>query len=170
MKNTLPLQHAGLSVAAFQRRGSRRRQSAQVSDQRKSAPPHVGGYVMRFALAGMLLLTPLLRAATIIKADNDDALNLNTSWVGSVPPTINDVARFDSTLTAAHFPDLGNNTNWLGIIVANPSGAVTFTNLSGSTLTLGPSGIDMSSATADLSFQCGLTLSGGEKWNVAAAR
>jgi autotransporter-associated beta strand protein len=137
---------------------------------RRAGQRHTVSTLARLTLAGLLLLTPALRAATIIKADNDDALNLNTSWVGGVPPTIGDIAKFDSTLTLAHFPDLGANTNWLGIVVANPGGSVTVTNLSGSTLTLGPSGIDMSSATVNLTLQCGITLSGGEKWNVAVSR
>jgi autotransporter-associated beta strand protein len=170
MQNSLPLSLARPPVAAFHRPRSRRRQSALVSDRRKSTPTDIGGYTLSLAVAGLLLLTPHLRAATIVKANNDDALNLNTSWVGGTTPTVDDIAQFDNTLTAARFPDLGANTNWLGIKLNNPNGAVTITNLSFSTLTLLSSGIDMSSATKDLTVLCGLKLGAGQSWNVASDR
>jgi autotransporter-associated beta strand protein len=124
----------------------------------------------RLTVAGLLLLTPQLRGATIIKANDDDALNLNTSWVGGVSPTVDDVARFDSTLTVARSPNLGATTNWLGIKVTNPSGLVTIGNSPASTLTLLNSGIDMSSATANLTLQCSVNVGAGESWNVASGR
>src|SRR5438105_1437070 len=138
MKNTLPLPHAGSPVAART--------------------------LVRLVVAGLLLVTPLLRAATIIKANNDDALNLNTSWVGGGVPTVDDVAQFDSTLTLAHSPNLGANTNWLGIKLTNPNGTVTIGNSPAATLTLLSSGIDMSGATANLMLQCGVNVGAGQTW------
>src|SRR5215471_4407427 len=109
MKKSLPLRHADPVIART--------------------------FVGLFAI-GLLLAPPFLRAATVIKANNDDALNLNTSWIGGVVPTLDDIVRFDSTLTSAHSPNLGANTNWLGIKLTNPSGLVTIGNSPASTLTL----------------------------------
>ena len=91
-------------------------------------------------------------AAPITKDNNTTALNVGTSWVGGATPTSSDVARWDSTVTGANTVELGSTTNWSGIEILNPGGPVAIISSVGATLNLGASGIDMSSATADLTI------------------
>src|ERR1043165_10205072 len=97
---------------------------------KNSLSPYAGSHlavwmlVERFAIAGLLLLAPTLRGGTVIKANNNDDLNLSTSWVGGAAPTIDDLAQFDSTLTSARSPNLAANTNGLGIKLTSPRGTV----------------------------------------------
>jgi autotransporter-associated beta strand protein len=118
-------------------------------------------------LASLLLLAGAAcsHAATIIKTNNTDNLNLPTSWVGGVVPGPLDLAKWDSTVTSANSVALGADTIWSGIIITNPGGPVTIT--AGNTLTLGTNGIDMSSASTNLTLSSGLTLGPGtQKWIV----
>src|SRR5439155_11023338 len=104
-----------------------------------------------------------LAAATISKADNLDALNLGTSWVGGQAPGSSDTALFDSTLSSANTSlTLGADLSWLGLQLTSPGAPVTING--GNTLTLGASGIDMSSASQSLSLGCGVTLGTGQTW------
>ncbi len=111
-----------------------------------------------------LLVGRLAPAADVIKADNADALNVTTSWTGGAVPTAADVGVWDNTVTGANSVALGGNLSWQGIRIADPGGAVTIT--SGSTLTLGTAGIDMSAATQDLSIASGVTLGADQSWTV----
>ena len=136
-----------------------------------------GASTRYFGIFGILRLFALialipggLRAATILK--NDTALNLNlaTSWVTNGPPGAADVARFDSNVTASvTSAALGANLSWDGIQLVNP-GAATFAINVGSILTLGLSGIDMSTATKALTLNCDVTLGATQTWNVATSR
>ena len=122
---------------------------------------------IKISLTGLAVLASAacLDAATIIKTNNTDNLNLTTSWVGGVVPGPLDVAKWDSTVAGANSVALGANTSWGGIIITNPGGPVAIT--AGNTLTLGPSGIDMSRASQNLTISSGLTLgSGTQRWNV----
>ena len=117
--------------------------------------------------ASWLAIFPLAAvgtAATIDKTNNTDGLNLGSSWVGATVPGSSDVARWSSVVAGANTVSLGADTNWLGIKVTNPGGAVTVN--SGNTLTLGGSGIDMSAATTNLTLNCGLTLLSNQAWNL----
>ncbi|HVM46534.1 MAG TPA: autotransporter-associated beta strand repeat-containing protein [Candidatus Acidoferrum sp.] len=132
--------------------------------------------ILRTTLSLLCLLllagAGMVRAADVIKADNSNALNLGTSWVSGAPPAAADVAVWDSTVTAANTVSLGASTNWYGIRVANPGGAVTILTNTPQTLTLGLGGIDLSAATQDLSLSNAVTIGPGglQKWNVAAGR
>src|SRR5215831_7047339 len=122
---------------------------------------------IQISLAFLLLLAGAARsqAATIIKTNNTDNLNLTTSWVGGVVPGPLDIARWDSTVTSANSVALGADTTWTGILITNPGGPVTIT--AGNTLTLGTNGIDMSGASQNLTLSSGLTLGpGSQRWIV----
>ena len=129
-----------------------------------------------------VLLTPAVEAATRTKANNNTNLNVAGSW--DALPGVNDIARWNSTVTAATagspFP-LGGDVSWLGIQIVNPGAAVTITGAQ--TITLGgpgvnassyPSGasIDMSTATQDLTISANLRLlaNSGQIWNVQTGR
>jgi hypothetical protein len=61
-------------------------------------------------------------AQDIIKANNTDALNATTSWVGGSVPGSGNVAVWDSTVIAANTTSLGANQSWQGIRIANLTG------------------------------------------------
>ena len=130
-------------------------------------------HVLTVASAAVLA-SGSVQAANIYKADNSDALNLTTSWTGSVVPTASDVAVWDSTVTSNNTTNtLGASTSWAGIQLLNPAAALTvITNTGGNTLTLGAAGIDMSSATVDLTMSNNLTLAANtvQSWNVPSGR
>jgi autotransporter-associated beta strand protein len=90
--------------------------------------------------------------ADVFKANNTDALNLGSSWVGGVVPTSGDIAVWDSTVTTANTVSMGGSLDFGGIRIINPGGAVTINGSAGQVLTLGPGGIEASS---------GLTINSG---------
>ncbi len=106
---------------------------------------------------------------SVTKADNQDALNQGSSWVGGTVPAASDTAVWNSTVTGPNSVSLGANLSLRGIQLTNPGGAVTIG--AGSVLTVGTGGIDLSAATQDLTISSGLTLgSGGQVWNVNTGR
>jgi len=112
-------------------------------------------------------------AATISKANNTNNLNLTTSWTGGVVPGSTDIALWNSTVAAANSVSLGSNLNFGEIQITNPGGLVTITNTGGFTLTLSGVagvGIDMSTATQNLTLNNALSLGGAQSWNVATGR
>lgn len=104
-----------------------------------------------------------------VKDDNTDNLNLISSWTGGIPGAA-DLAIWDSTVTTANTTVLGVDLAWAGIEIQNPGGLVTID--AGNTLSLGfaETDIDMSAATADLTLNCDLALSGINIWDVSAGR
>ena len=120
----------------------------------------------RAAVVALSLLSASAGAATAIKQNNSTNLNLSGSW--SVLPGAGDVAQWDATVAAANSPVLGGDVSWLGVKVVGPGGAVTIGD--GNTLTLGASGVDLSTATQSLTLSCGVTLQGRQNWSAAAGR
>ncbi len=106
------------------------------------------------------------QAATRIKQNNITALNLAGSW--DTVPGASDIAQWDATVTTANSALLGSDLGWGGIKVVAPGGLVTLG--AGNTLTLGVSGIDLSTATQNLTLNSGLTLQGQQTWKAAAGR
>jgi fibronectin-binding autotransporter adhesin len=130
-------------------------------------------------VVGLCLTTSFQsHAATITKANNADALNLPSSWVGGVVPTSSDVARWDSTVAGANTVNLGATTNWAGIEITDVGGPVAIISTVAATLNLGSSGIDMSAATADLTISntaapsvvYNLGIAASQTWNIPLGR
>ena len=123
---------------------------------------------LAISLAAFVLIPATAHAATRSKQDNTDPLNLASSW--DALPGAADIAQWTSTVTAGNTTaSLGADLNWAGIKIVSPGGLVTIN--SGNTLTVGTSGIDLSTATQDLTLSSGLTLSGGKQsWTAAAGR
>ena len=123
-----------------------------------------------FAITGLCaalgLVQPAAHAATSTKQNNSTALNLAGSW--DALPGIADIGQWTSTVTAANSPVLGADLSWLGLKIVSPAGLVTLA--AGNTLTVGASGIDLSTATQNLTLNCGLTLQGQQSWKAAASR
>jgi hypothetical protein len=125
------------------------------------------GLALALAACG-LLAPPTAHAATRIKQNNTTALNDAGSW--DILPGPADIAQWTSTVAADNTTaTLGADLSWAGLKIVDPGGPVTINP--GNTLTVGTSGIDLSTATQDLTLNCGLTLRGGKQnWTAAASR
>ncbi len=117
-------------------------------------------------VVGMTFSWPA-QAGTITKADNTIDLTNALSWVQAVPG-LTDIALWDGTVKAANSTSMGADMDWLGIRIVNPGGLVTVQGPG--TLTLGPSGIDMASASADFTSQNALALAADQTWNIGSGR
>jgi autotransporter-associated beta strand protein len=87
----------------------------------------------------------------------------NITGANPAPPGASDIAQFEATtgLTGATTFTLGVSTSWMGLSVISPGAAVTIggTGDTSNTLTIGASGINMSSATSNLTIADPLALS-----------
>lgn len=114
------------------------------------------------------ITAPPRQPGDIVKAENNDNLNLATSWTNGVVPVSTNRAVYDSTLITPHVTSMGASASWKGIALI--SNEVSWTINGSNTLTLGSSGIDMSEARADLTFSAPLSVTTTQIWNVAALR
>jgi len=124
----------------------------------------------RMIVAGLLVLMGAclsVRAADIVKAGNNDALNLPSSWVGGVVPGAGDRVVYSETATA-RTAALGANLSWNGMVMTNNTKAWTISE--GNSLTLGASGIDMVNARANLTLNPSIQLGEAQSWAVAGSR
>ena len=122
------------------------------------------------------LLLPGALFADSSKAPNTTALNTAGSWANGIVPNSTNLAIWDSLISSATNAPLGGDLSWLGIKVANVGGTANSTVLmtignaaSANTLTLGASGIDLSTATQALSIQSKILLGANQTWNIANA-
>lgn len=119
-------------------------------------------------LISMVTLSSSVFAVDRIKQNNATALNVAGSW--DTLPGSGDVAVWNSTVLGANSTALGANLDWAGIKIVNPGGLVTIGTAATNTLTLGTSGIDMSSATQNLLVNSNLSAGGAQTWQVASGR
>lgn len=114
------------------------------------------------------------QAATYTKANNTTALNLAGSWTNSIVPGSSDAAQWvNPPVTGANAPNLGASMTWGQIIIGTTGGAVTIGNTAGTILTLNGisgTGIDMSSASQNLTINNHMNLGASQTWNVGASR
>jgi autotransporter-associated beta strand protein len=105
---------------------------------------------------------------TVLKANN--ALNLDVvgSWTSNAVPGQYDLPVWANIVTAANGTILARDLYWAGLRISNPGGPVSIggTNL----LSLGLAGIDMSSASQNLTLGTDVDLEEMGSWNVAAGR
>lgn len=126
---------------------------------------------LRSAVAGLsFLIMPLLSFGQINKANNTDSLNLGTSWTGGVVPNSTQIAQWNNTVTGPNTTSLGGSLSWLGLTIANPNGLITINGTAGQTLTLGTSGINMGSATQNLTIAADVVAGGAQTWNINSGR
>lgn len=91
-----------------------------------------------------------------------------TNWFEGALPGATDVVIFDSNSAANLSIDTGAAQNIKGISLSNPSGNVTLNN---NTVTIGASGINLSSAAQDLVLNSTVAFSSGKQiWNAASGR
>lgn len=114
----------------------------------------------------MLLAVGAARAADQTKANNSDALDLATSWVGNAVPGSGDRAIWDGTLSSANCTNTVTTVNnWGQIQVKSPSAGVPV-YISGANVNscwrrligVGGCALDMSAATVDLVIGPGFTI------------
>ena len=110
----------------------------------------------------------LAAQAGIHKADNASNLNVPGSWVENSVPGSSAVAVWDYTVQTYTNSALGANLGWSGIQILNPGNGIAISP--GNTLTLGASGIDLSSATASLALSNAVALGSDQSWNVASGQ
>lgn len=104
----------------------------------------------------------------LIKANNTDNLELTNSWQGSVQPGIHDLANWNSTVTGPNPVNTDSPVSLSGIRITNPGGDVTIGGTS--PLTLGLSGVNLSSTTRSLFLNGPVLLEEYATWNIAANR
>lgn len=126
-----------------------------------------------------------LQAGDVIKLDNTTNLNLGASWDTTIAPTSSDVAVWAGTYNAAGSLastfTASTPVSWGGLRIGNVTGTAatglisiggTVGAATGSSITLGSSGIDMSLATQNLVINSATTILTGstQTWNVATGR
>lgn len=123
-------------------------------------------------------------AVDVIKGDNTNVLNLGTSWASGTAPGTGDVATWSGTYnTAGSLSSAFTSStpvSWQGIKIGSLSGTAaglvsiggTGTAITGSQVTIGSSGIDMSGANQNLVVNAAtIVLSGStQTWTVATGR
>lgn len=119
-------------------------------------------------LAILLFISPT--HADQVKANNNSNLETGSSWVSGIVPAGTDFAIWNSIVaTPANCTNLlGTAVTWAGIIISNPAAPVYING--NTTLTLS-NGVNLASALADLTVDCGtIALGGNQTWNVASGR
>jgi fibronectin-binding autotransporter adhesin len=118
--------------------------------------------------ASLLSFTPAADAANIYKTNNVTALNVAGSWTNNVVPGGLDTAIWDTPVaTAANCTNvLGGNMTWGGLTVINPVAPVQI-SADGNTLTL--TNLTMTSATVNLTLNCGLSVGGSPTWQIGSS-
>jgi len=123
------------------------------------------------------------QATTITKGDNTTTLDLVGSWTGGIAPGAADVANWSGAYTTAGSLSAtipaSTGLTWQGISVGSITGtAAGLVSIggagaatTGSSLTIGASGIDMSAANQNLVINVAtLVFSGDQTWTVATGR
>ena len=113
-------------------------------------------------------VTGVSAAGVLVKANNTTSLRYGQSWIGGLPPTTNNTARWESTVIAPNSTLLGADIGWNGLQVFNPGGPVTINGAN--ILTLGAGGIDMSIASQNLTLNHNISLGSTQSWNVTNSR
>jgi autotransporter-associated beta strand protein len=122
----------------------------------------------------MLVLGAVMSAsaADVFKKDGNvnNIATATAAWSNSVVPTSSDVAVWNTNLAAATngLNNLGSSTSWLGIRVGSAlSRAVTLNAAGSEILTLGSSGIDMTSARNNFTIGTKVDLGSSQTWAVS---
>jgi autotransporter-associated beta strand protein len=113
--------------------------------------------------------------APVVKANSYTSLTTGSDWVGGTAPGANNIAVWNSTASSPVPEPLGASTTWEGIQIVNPGSTITISG-DGNSLTngavgvVGLNGIDMSSASQNLTLSNNLVVSGVQNWKIASGR
>ncbi len=125
---------------------------------------------LRLLIGGVFWQADLAVQADQFKANNNNNLELGSSWSSGVAPAGNDFAIWNATVsTPANCTNtLGAAVTWGGIVISNPASPV---YLSGNTTLTLSNGISLANAAVNLTVDCGtLSLGGNQVWTVASGR
>src|ERR1700761_8087946 len=118
----------------------------------------------------LLILIATSAQADQIKANNNNNLELGSSWVSGTAPAVTDNVIWNNTVTTpANCTNiLGAASIWNGIVISNPAVPVYISSNVALTLT---NGINLANASADLTVDCmPLNLGASQTWNVSSGR
>ncbi len=104
-----------------------------------------------------------------VKANNEDDLNLASSWTALVVPT-GSIAEWNNMVTGANTTSLGADLTFSSIKISDPGGLVTINGANTLTLGAAATDIDLSTSTQDLTMNCPLALGAANVWNVASGK
>lgn len=106
--------------------------------------------------------------SSIVKANNSTSLGSTGSWTGAKVPGINNLAVWNSTVTGTNATTLNTGLTWAGIRITDPGGNVTINGTA--TLELEDTGLDMGTATRNLTVNCPVEPNVTAQWVIAASR
>jgi autotransporter-associated beta strand protein len=135
--------------------------------------PYFATQFIVITVAGSLPL--VCHAAEVVKANNNNAPGLGTSWSGGTAPTSSDIAVFDSTYAQASGSTLVPTAalSWLGIKVTTFTSGANPVNIDNTTIAnhvgIGSSGIDMSAAERNFRI-FSAQVQASQTWNIASSR
>lgn len=131
----------------------------------------ITGYLgVSLCLIAFTTLSPMVRAAEVVKADNSTNLGNSGSWIGGTQPGATDIAVWDSTVATATSANMGAARTWGQIKVTTLVNAFTI-GTGGLTLNgVSGVGIDMSAATADFTLNNPITLGADQSWIIGSGR
>ena len=113
------------------------------------------------------------RAADRFKADNNDTLDLSSSWTNGAPGS-SDAGVWDSTVaTRANCTNtLNASLTWGSLRILNPAAPVKLTSANSSTLSLGSAGITLNdpNSTQDLWLALPFSVSQSQTWSISPSR
>ncbi|MCR5838668.1 MAG: hypothetical protein K6G94_03435, partial [Kiritimatiellae bacterium] len=118
--------------------------------------------------SAILLSAASIDAAEIFKADNNDDLNLTSSWVGGVVPGADDIAQWPLVPTKNMASAIGAPWSVAGIVVTNGSDSTAYNNYTVTingmdTLTLGSQGLDYK-GKKNLTVNTPISVSADQTW------
>ena len=124
--------------------------------------------IITVLLLAAMSSAPSAFAANLTKAATGTDLTAGASWSGAAAPGTSDVALWDTGSLGTGLTLNSGTASWSGIKLN--SGATDPVNIgSGGTLTLGTSGIDLSSSAINATISSSLTLGAGNQlWNLKA--
>lgn len=111
--------------------------------------------------------------AQINRANVAANLNTTTAWTGGVVPTATDIAAWGTpNITTGPSQALGGAVSWQGILLQSAQTTAISIGTTTAAMTLGASGIDLSTAGANLTIASPVTITLGanQSWTVASGR
>jgi autotransporter-associated beta strand protein len=120
--------------------------------------------------AALLLSTPAI-GQTVWLGTDSNSFNAAANWSSGLP-SASVAAEFNASSTSNLSLSVGTAISAQGIIVKNPSGPVSIAPVANQRLTVGTGGIDMSTATQDLTISTDVAaaFNAGQTWTVATGR
>jgi autotransporter-associated beta strand protein len=119
-------------------------------------------------ISWVFALTVLSAQADQFKANNNNNLELGVSWSSGNAPVGTNNAVWDATVSVPAYctNTLGTAVTWGGIVISNPAVPV---YISGNTTLTLSNGVNLASASVNLTVDCGtLNLGGNQTWTVAS--